>query len=174
MARGKRNQTLGAEVDINMTPMIDCTFLLIVFFILTTQIVKAEMADMIVPKPTEPQIPARQEDQQRAQGNELLVQAISKAGGDEDADITLAGELKGYRVGGKDFDSGDLSGVQEAIAAAVTRAGNAGFDTFTVNVRADARLKYVYVRNLMLQAAKAGGRVQDVKLKMSFTALRDQ
>jgi biopolymer transport protein ExbD len=174
MARGKRNQTLGAEVDINMTPMIDCTFLLIVFFILTTQIVRAEMADMIVPEPTKPQIPARQEDEQKVQTNELLVQAISKAGDDPDADLTEAEQLKGYRVGSRDFDPGDLSGVRQAIAAAVTRARNAGFDTYTVNVRADARLKFVYVQNLMLQAAKAGTSVERIKLKMSFTALREQ
>jgi biopolymer transport protein ExbD len=41
----------GGSMDINMTPMIDCTFQLIIFFILTAQIASEEVAKVAVPEP---------------------------------------------------------------------------------------------------------------------------
>ena len=40
-----------ASIGFNMTPMIDCTFQLILFFMLTTQTASAEYVDVNVPKP---------------------------------------------------------------------------------------------------------------------------
>ena len=44
----------NAEISANLTPMIDVTFLLIVFFVLVSQIVEVENVEMELPKPTEP------------------------------------------------------------------------------------------------------------------------
>ena len=42
------------QVQANLTPMIDVTFLLIVFFVLVSQIVEVENVDLNLPAPREP------------------------------------------------------------------------------------------------------------------------
>ena len=42
------------QVQANLTPMIDVTFLLIVFFVLVSQIVEVENVDLDLPTPREP------------------------------------------------------------------------------------------------------------------------
>ena len=43
-----------ARIEANLTPMIDMTFLLIVFFVLVSRIVDLESADMDLPHPRDP------------------------------------------------------------------------------------------------------------------------
>ncbi|MFP4355130.1 MAG: ExbD/TolR family protein [Phycisphaerae bacterium] len=174
MARGKKNSTLGAGVEINMTPMIDCTFLLIVFFILTSQIIKAELVDMVVPDVTRAQVPSEQKPED---DNAIIIQAVSKAAAGDRTDSTAAEDLhreRGYRVGTQDFEPGDYTGIEQAIQLAMEEARAAGFKTFKVIVRADARLKYQYVYRLMERASVAGGKVPGIEMKMEIVSLRPE
>ncbi len=49
----------NAEVRANLTPMIDVTFLLIVVFVLVSEIVEAESVEMKLPVPVEMSSAAR-------------------------------------------------------------------------------------------------------------------
>ena len=44
----------NAQIEANLTPMIDVTFLLIVFFVLVSQIVSQENQPMQLPEPDDP------------------------------------------------------------------------------------------------------------------------
>ena len=46
--RLKKPERTGV-VSINMTPMIDCVFNLLIFFVLTAQFVKLEIEDVVLP-----------------------------------------------------------------------------------------------------------------------------
>ncbi len=73
------------EVEANLTPMLDVVFLLIVFFVLVSQIVDLESVHMDLPAPLDP--------------------ASELAGDDPRAVINIipgvSGAAAGYRLGGR-------------------------------------------------------------------------
>lgn len=44
----------GQALNINLTPMIDCTMLLVIFFLLTTEIASSNFVSLDLPKPSNP------------------------------------------------------------------------------------------------------------------------
>ena len=82
-----------AELHANLTPMIDVTFLLIVFFVLVSQIVEVESVPMSLPEPLEP-LTERLGEEPRA-----MINVVPAAGGAAAA----------YRLGTRSF-SPDRSG----------------------------------------------------------------
>ena len=154
MARAKKKQVGGGTLDINMTPMIDCTFQLIIFFILTAQIASAELVEMPVPKPLQPQVPLNEKPVEPK--NRLILQAVSKEGDPRN--------LEAYQVRLQRFQPHELQLMQEMIEGAIADAKAENFETFTVIIRADQRLSYQHVARLMKIAAQAGA------TKMELTA----
>lgn len=126
-----------AEVQGNLTPMIDMTFLLIVFFVLVSRIVDREAAEMNLPQPSH---------------------SVAEKPGDERrviVNVLPAGDrIGGYRVGGAEFPptSAGRAAMTAHLAALYRR--QPGMD---VNVRADRAAAYEHVEPV-LQAVSAAAR----------------
>ncbi len=125
-----------AKVEANLTPLIDVTFLLIVFFVLVSQIVELENVDLDLPAPTDP-VSELAGDEQRA-----VVNIVPKPDGD----------ILEYRLGGRSY-AADRDGLQ-AMTARLTSMyrNNPGL---SVNLRADASTHYRWVEPVMQAVSNA-------------------
>jgi biopolymer transport protein ExbD len=160
--RGKLQH--GEDLDINMTPMIDCTFLLIIFFILTSQFASQALATLEVYKPWKPQTKTAPEDKIP---DRIIVNVVSEEPV-RNRDVMLAGEAKHYEIVGKRIDIGDTASLNEAVKAAQRTAVAAGVkpEDFRMEIRADQDVEFQYVEPVLLVGANAG------IVKMEITARR--
>jgi len=155
-----------AEVAFNMTPMIDVTFQLIIFFMLVTQIVSSEYVQMDLPKPHE-NLAEKLEEKTKVIVNVRPYGPRAKKRHD--------GLSLGYSIGTKKIKKGDVQGLsallKRARQQAVARGGNEAekqqiHDDFAVEIRADRTMHYQEV----LPVLEA---VQDAEIvKMRITALK--
>ena len=136
-----------ARVEANLTPLIDVTFLLIVFFVLVSQIVELENVDLDLPAPIDP-VSELAGDEQRA-----VVNIVPKPGGD----------ILEYRLGGKSY-AADREGLN-AITARLTSMyqNNPGL---AVNLRADASTHYRWVEPVM-QAVSAAAMLSEREMAVA-------
>ncbi len=154
----KRGGPAG-DVSINLTPMIDCTFQLLIFFVLTTQIASQSLPDLQLHKPAESQaIP----NEQLKAGRRVIVNVLS-GGVEQDQDSSTFGERAShYEILGAPIEVGDV----EQLAKYMKYNKDASdSDKFSVEIRADARVYYSDVAPVMVAAARAG------ITNVSFTAL---
>jgi biopolymer transport protein ExbD len=140
-----------APVEANLTPMIDVTFLLIVFFVLVSQIVEVESVEMKLPEPAQP----RSEpigDEQR-----VVINVLPGPGG----------AAAGYRLGRRDFEPSE-TGLAALTAALADLYGRN--PTVSVNLRADQDTEYASVGPAMQAvadaAAQAPGGPYDARLNV--------
>lgn len=128
----------NADLQANLTPMIDVTFLLIVFFVLVSQLVEVESVDMKLPAPEDPAT-VRPGDEQRAVINVLPLPD---------------GTAGGYRLGGRDYAPGSagVAALQEHL-----RSLYQANPTLHVNLRADRRTEYRWIEPVMQAVASAAG-----------------
>jgi len=140
-----------AAIEANLTPMIDVTFLLIVFFVLVSQIVEVEHVPMELPEPADP--------------------ATERAGDEQRAVINVvpapAGGIRGYRVGGNAFAAGP-EGI--ALLTAHLRTVFSANPTISINLRADQSTHYKYVEPVMQAISDAavgvGGTAVDARVNL--------
>lgn len=113
-----------------MTPLIDLAFLLIVFFVLVSQVSGAEHAELTLPKA------ALESSGRPGDAKRVVVNVLP--GRD--------GGAAGYRLGRREFAAG-TEGLRELVAAlAQAMKGEPGIE---VNVRADRATAYAWVRPAM-------------------------
>ena len=125
-----------AQIEANLTPMIDVTFLLIVFFVLVSQIVELENVDLQLPAPTDP-MSELAGDEQRA-----VVNVVPRPGGD----------ILEYRLGGQSY-AADRHGIAAMTARLASMyRNNPGL---SVNLRADAGTHYRWVEPVMQAVSTA-------------------
>lgn len=134
--RGVRERKAFAT---NLTPMIDVTFLLIVFFVLVSQIVEVEQVAMDLPEPTNAATDEMTEERR------VVLNVVPG----------LRGAAREYRLGGRGF-AADAAGV-EALAARLASlyATNPGL---VVHLRADRGTDYEDVAPAMQAITVAAGR----------------
>lgn len=145
------------RVHANLTPLVDVTFLLIVFFVLVTQITNSQIADEIdLPQPehsvaVEPEL---NED------SHVVLNLIP--------DPNNRQIVRSYRLGSLEFDAstGGLALLQKELISAMK-----DHPKTVVDLRADARTSYEQVYPVMLTAVSAG--IKDVNL-MVESGLRDE
>ncbi|MHC4413890.1 MAG: ExbD/TolR family protein [Planctomycetota bacterium] len=145
-----------AQVEANLTPLIDVTFLLIVFFVLVSQIVEIENVQMDLPAPTDP-VSEPAGDEQRAVVN------VIPAGG---------GQASGYRLGTRTYTA-DTRGV-EALTARLA-ALYQGNPTLRINLRADRGAHFQWVQpalKAVSAAARRSGRT-DVVAGINLVVVRE-
>jgi biopolymer transport protein ExbD len=136
----------NAEVRANLTPMIDITFLLIVFFVLVSQIVEVENVEMNLPEPVDP-MTERPGDEPRA-----VINVIPGPGG----------QARGYRLSGRTYQPG-AKGADDVTTALVAmyRAN----PVLSVNLRADRATQFEWIepviQSVSTAAARAGVRGAD-------------
>lgn len=143
--------------EMNMTPLIDVTFQLIIFFMLVNNIVAEQIVEMIPPTLKDPQTRELQEE------NQLVVNVApqpfrySDRIGNEDAHLVAPGVSEGVQIRSQKFDLGDVQG----IAAAIREEVEAN-PAIKVILRADSALYYEEVQHVM--AAISEAQVKEVHL----------
>jgi len=162
MAKKGVFQTSDTEVSINMTPMIDCVFQLIIFFILAGQVASQALARVQIYQPQHSQA----QEWSQKDTNRVIVNVTSMVSPDErDASAPLAGQAKAYLIAGKKYEVGDIPGLAEELKRRAQPYLEKGGEFF-VEIRADQRVDYRDVEPVIWAAAEA--RIP----KMNITALR--
>lgn len=119
-----------SRIEANLTPLIDVVFLLIVFFVLVSQIVEAESVELELPIPVDPATEPPSDE------NRVVINVIPGEGG----------EALGYRLGANDYASG-RAGV-EAMTTHLAALFQAN-PSISINLRADQRTHYRWVEPAM-------------------------
>ena len=119
-----------ARIEANLTPMIDITFLLVVFFVVVSTISEVESVEMELPKP-EPTASAPPPEQSRSVLNVLP----------DDQ-----GEAVGYRLNSVEYPLGP-DGI-DALRRALTPMLRGNPD-LRINLRADRRTSQRYIAPLL-------------------------
>ena len=165
MAKSRRGPGAG-EVSFNMTPMIDCTFQLIIFFILTSQAASADLAKLVLSQPYDS--PART-PKEYPLPYKVVVNITSLAGGTMDSDVPpdVAGKAKHYVIGGKKYSPMEIQEVENVLRERKNEHLAAGgkMEDFYVEIRADKRVHFIEVLPVMETAT-----AMDIS-KMTLTAL---
>jgi biopolymer transport protein ExbD len=145
------------ELHANLTPMIDVTFLLIVFFVLVSQIVEVEHEDLMLPELVEPaaELPG---DEQRA--------VINVLPGENGAAL-------GYRLGAHTFPAGPEGARRLADHLATLLQRN---PALRVNLRADQHTQYEWVHPALRAVTQAAEQVvdADVAPRVNLVIVRDE
>ena len=151
-------RSTGGSVTFNMTPMIDVTFQLILFFILAGQMASAELASLIL---HEPEQSVATEDEALMKGSKVVVNVTSVGTSDpEKADLAEGGQAKAYKVRGRTLPLGpgargdSVRALRDILKEA--RAGAPNPDAFAVEVRADYRVRFEYIWPVLRLAADVG------------------
>ncbi len=152
-----RDRSIQPEpIAANLTPMIDVTFLLIIFFVLVSQIVEVENADLDLPRPEEAasELPGEQ--------SRIVINVLRGAGGD----------AVGYRMSNQRYmaDTAGLEALARNLAAMYQQNPALG-----VNLRADRRTDYRWVEPVF-QAVSAAARLSgrdDVKGRVNLVVVKE-
>ena len=137
--------------SMNLTPLIDVVFLLIIFFMLVNNIVSEENVDMVLPQLEDPQV--------RDVGDiDRLVINVAPApftrDGRRDAPLQHVGRIDHLKIGtGSDsrFDPADLPAITDKLRAA--KAQNPDLE---VLLRSDGAIYYQAVQPIMDAIRNAG------------------
>ncbi len=141
-------RTSSGEVGFNMTPMIDCTFQLIIFFILAGQAASLSLARLDLHRPEQSQaIPSEEIETPR----KVIVNVVAHDG-DKDPNPALLGKASRYEIEGRHIPINDT---RQLVKILTTRREAAGAEDFYVEIRADHRVSFGDVRPVMRAAADA-------------------
>jgi len=162
MAKVYERSAEGA-VDFNMTPMIDVTFQLILFFILAGQVASEALAKMQVPRPYESQALEEKE----VTVPKVIVNVVSKGAADKEVDPFIAGKVQWYVVDGNKIRPGNYDELVRVIEDRLKTVPRSREKSFFVEVRADRRVQFQGVEPVLSAAVDAGVE------KMNITAIRN-
>ncbi len=151
MSRPRDSEPIAA----NLTPMIDVVFLLIVFFVLVSQIVEVENVDLDLPRPQDAasELPGEQP--------RIVINVLP----DE------AGQAGGYRMANRRYsaDTAGMASLATSLAALYRKNPALG-----VNLRADRSTQYRWVEPV-LQAVSTAARLSgrdDVRGRVNLVVVR--
>jgi biopolymer transport protein ExbD len=146
-----------AQIESNLTPMIDVTFLLIVFFVLVSQLVEAEHVDMDLPAPEQP-LTEPLDDAPRT--------VINLVPGE-------VGSVAMYRIGTRTFptDADGIAAMTDRLVE-IYRAN----PNVELNLRADRATHYRWVNPVMQAIAEAARRLGDPDLvaRVNLVVVREE
>jgi biopolymer transport protein ExbD len=172
MARRKKKQRQGGGAEeVNLTPMIDCTFQLIIFFVLTAQMA-SEQTKLVPPYPHKT-IAIKAEEGKVALPNRVVISVANKFGDApaDERDKGLSAVPQFYRVGaGNKIDIGDMETLKQIIEQRKAQSASDGYnpDDFVVEIRADKDIAFGGIEPILRAAA-------EVKItKMAITAIAEQ
>jgi len=138
MARKKRRGVGTGAVSMNMTPMIDIVFQLIIFFILTSQFQQLEIEQVVLPMSiaAEPKDPF--------QYRNVIINVVKP----DNPEVIVMGQRMDYRV---------IEGDNELSAYLKERKASTleGGEKLNVILRADEMICYEVVASVMLAAGRA-------------------
>ncbi|MDP6546091.1 MAG: biopolymer transporter ExbD [Phycisphaerae bacterium] len=161
----KKNSS--GSVEFNMTPMIDCTFQLIIFFILSATVLSDALADLELHRPYRSQ--ASDDKELNKLPNRIIVNVLSEETDKKELDSGLSATAKEYMINGKSIRINDMDGLIERIRQGAIKAQDEHYKEFFVEVRADHRVSFRAVQGVLKAAASAS--IRGVETKMNITAL---
>jgi len=168
MAKSKvYDKRSSGEVEFNMTPMIDCAFQLIIFFVLTATVFSDALADLVLHRPFESQ--AGKSRDLNELPNRIIVNVISSAEDKTDEDSPQSALAREYMVNGEYIEIGDRDRLKQLIKEGAVKAREQDFKEFYVEVRADHRVGFGAVQEVL--KAAGGAAVPKIETKMNITAL---
>jgi len=136
-----------AVASMNMTPMIDVTFQLIIFFMLVNNIIGEEAVEMIVPKLDNPKTyEMGEKDRVTVNVSPQSYDSARKVG-----DLNIPGEAASVKVGLMSYGLDEMEAVTEAL-----RQAKAQNEKVEVLLRADSGLYYDEVQPVMQAITSAG------------------
>lgn len=144
-----------ARLTANLTPMIDLTFLLIVFFVLVAQITETERVTLDLPQPEDPASVLPTEEMRAVLNLVPLADDRSR--------------VESLRVGGASFPA-DADGRSQLTAhlASLYRDN----PTLRLNLRADRMAEYREIEPILAAVTEAAGRV-GVAPRVNLVVVRD-
>jgi len=148
----RRGGPSGA-VSFNMTPMIDCTFQLIIFFILASQMVSQSLAKVDLHRPVESKAISSSEAEKTPK---VIVNVVSVENPQKLSRGALAGEAKEYIVAGKKIEVGDDEHLLEVLRAHKAASVERGEKEFFVEIRGDKKVRYEVIWPIIQAAGMAG------------------
>ncbi len=171
MARKKRH--VGADMEINLTPMIDCTFQLIIFFILTAQMASQDIAKLVVHKPFDSMALSAETKQgmEVNKPNQVTVNVVNEYGDQKEGrDPGRSGQPICYKIGTKTIEIGDIETLVDVFKQLKGNAEQAGYKPgdFFLEIRADKDIEFGGVEPIMLAASESG------ISRMNITAIVDE
>jgi biopolymer transport protein ExbD len=149
------------DVSFNVTPLVDCTFLLVIFFILTSQLASDNLTAMELPRPHVSQAVAGEPKAKEVR--RLIVNVLSA----EEEGLTSAdriGQAGAYTIEGQRVEVGDF----DTLVNILRSRQAAGAGELRLEVRADRRVQFGHVQPVIDAAAEAG------ISKVDFTALLEK
>lgn len=152
----------GTRIGFNMTPMIDCTFQLILFFLLTTQMASADFVPMRLPEPHKPAVKELKE-------NKAVLNVVGYSDDEINKNPSKRGLAKWYSVKQRKVRKGDLERLVQELK--VLKVKSVDPDNFAVEVRADRRLHYDQVQIAMRALQEAG--LQNMRIAVVGTTRRE-
>jgi biopolymer transport protein ExbD len=165
----KRDQGQAGAVSMNMTPMIDCTFQLIIFFILATRFASDQVKPMQLHRPLESKaVESEVLAAREGPTTHTIINVVSKVPKDVEAVSSQASVAEEYWIAGYDpVEVGREEQLADILRKELAKAKEQGATekTFFVDIRADKRVGFAYVEPVISAAA-------DAKIpKMNITAL---
>lgn len=181
----RKRKAPAADVGFNMTPMIDCTFQLIIFFILASQVANDAYAKNVqIVRPDDSQaLPASVAEFP----NRVTINVVSAAAESDSQDPMLAANAGFYKINTVTFEVGEwdrmieviksrkneflrtIGMTEEQAAQAEAEAARTGAEhspaTFWLEIRADERVNYADIAPVIRAGVEAG------ISKMNITAL---
>lgn len=139
----------------NMTPLIDVTFLLIIFFMIISNVISEETVQMVVPELVEPRV--RQFEEMRT----IVVNIAPRPYGGDDRTpdhLNWSGEADYVKVDSRKISLDRLDVVTELLSAAVKESPKdaEGNPQLEVLLRADSALHYTQVQPILGAITAAG------------------
>jgi len=157
MMAKKKLESHGGAAEVNLTAMIDCTFQLIIFFILTAQMA-SEQAKVLISTPTESMALSVLNPESAPFPNKVTVNICGKFGNDkpEKRDASQSSSAEFYQIGGDRIELHEeerlIERLKAARAAALQKNPNA---EFFVEIRADRDINYAGIEPVLLAAGEA-------------------
>ncbi|MGC9455077.1 MAG: ExbD/TolR family protein [Phycisphaerae bacterium] len=149
MAEDRGQAQQRGAVSFNMTPMIDCVFLLIIFFLLASSFASQKLPQL---DPHRPEASQAQPREEMEIPNKVIVNILPTEGETLSEDPSMAGRARGYNIDGKSIEVGDTATLEEILT---DRKQSARGDDFFVEVRVDWRVAYSEVVPVLQAAARA-------------------
>ncbi|QQE10928.1 biopolymer transporter ExbD [Planctomycetota bacterium] len=136
-----------ATPSMNLTPLIDIVFLLVVFFMLASTMVTRQAIEMTVPKLDNP------ETHDLSEENRIVVNIAPKSGKrDKNSPLEFEGKPAFVQIGAYGiFKLDDHEGITAALKDVYTKN-----PSIKVSLRADAAVYYDHIEPIMSDITKAG------------------
>ena len=155
MAVSKVHPRGPAKAEMNVTPLIDVTFLLIIFFMVISNFITEESVEMIVPVLEEPKV--REFERMNRVVINIAPQRYTKSDRGDDH-LEWSGEPEYVKIGSQYFAMDQMGQVTAVLRRTVAEGpkDEQGGSKMEVVLRADSALNYESVQPVMAAIAHAG------------------